>query len=778
MKKILIIQLTWLLLMSTMLFGVTTGANFILGVNLNGNAVSIEGNLWKSEAQALQNGMSFSETPLSYVTNFNPIPTADSDTSAMLNSVHWTIGDWSVQQTLADGEYDIYVWIMENYRSNTRNIDIEIEDTLVAQDIGNITKSHWKKYGPYSVSVNDGRLDIKLLRKSGSEAHMMGFAVFGKSITLPTQDTINTISGPATIKHGESVTLNVDYEASQKRDLVVYLKSTTDTKRKSEVYIRREVDAGVKIEQFTFNVPNDAPTDETYKYGVYIAPIGKFFKDNLGKAYQQNVHVESDVVVEDKVSSISGQATIKHGETITLNVDYVASQKRDLVVYLKSTTDTKRKSEVYIRREVDAGAKIEQFTFNVPNDAPTDETYKYGVYIAPIGKFFKDNLGKAYQQNVHVESAEINDTTSPVITLNGESNITLNVGETYTELGATAIDDRDGNVSVDVNGTVDTNVIGKYIIVYTAIDSAQNESIVERHVTIEESIATPILQSISVSSNPINIRIGSGVDITVTGLFSNGNTQVLDDADYAISDTSIASVDGTGSIYGLEEGNTTLNIQAGAFTSSVAVVVAKELNTTNFNFTNFGNTYIDQIPTDATVESYDERRFCMIAGQILSVDGTPLQGVKVSIHKHPEYGTVLTDSNGTYAMPSEGGLQLTMRYSKQGYTSIDRNIQAPVQDWVRSPDVTMLMLDTKVTSINLANATVQMHVSTPVSDDRVERSTTLVFDAVTKATVTSADGSTRELTNLNVRATEFETPKSMPSDLPKESAYTYFLTLQ
>jgi len=364
------------------------------------------------------------------------------------------------------------------------------------------------------------------------------------------------------------------------------------------------------------------------------------------------------------------------------------------------------------------------------------------------------------------------DTVPPVITLNGKSNITLYKGSIYKELGASAVDTIDGNVSVTIEGKVNTSKVGDYIITYRAKDSAGNSSQKVRTITVKAPVK--ILQSISISPNPINLRVGQNVQVNVTGFYSNGSSSTVDDVEYTITDTNIASVDTTGSIDGLIEGNTIFRASVGNIISSaVNVTVAKELNVTNFNAINFGSTYIDQIPNDATVDSYDEKRFCMIAGQILSEDDTPLQGVKVSIHKHPEYGSTITDSNGSYAIPAEGGLQLRMRYSKEGYTTIDRNIQAPVQDWVRTPDVTMLAVDTKVTNIDLTNTSPNIHISTPVTDDRGERSTTLVFDGVTKATVTALDGSTRELTNINVRATEFKVPKSMPSDLPSTSAFTY-----
>ena len=83
------------------------------------------------------------------------------------------------------------------------------------------------------------------------------------------------------------------------------------------------------------------------------------------------------------------------------------------------------------------------------------------------------------------------DTTPPVITLNGASTITLEVGSTYTEAGATATDNFDGSVAVSISGSVNTNQLGTYTITYTAVDSSENTATKTRSV---EVIAKQITQ--------------------------------------------------------------------------------------------------------------------------------------------------------------------------------------------------------------------------------------------------------------------------------------------
>lgn len=86
------------------------------------------------------------------------------------------------------------------------------------------------------------------------------------------------------------------------------------------------------------------------------------------------------------------------------------------------------------------------------------------------------------------------DTTSPVITLNGDVSMTLNVADTYAELGATATDNIDTKVNVIITGAVDTTTAGTYTIHYNATDVAGNQATeVLRTVTV--NAVTPPLST-------------------------------------------------------------------------------------------------------------------------------------------------------------------------------------------------------------------------------------------------------------------------------------------
>jgi len=82
------------------------------------------------------------------------------------------------------------------------------------------------------------------------------------------------------------------------------------------------------------------------------------------------------------------------------------------------------------------------------------------------------------------------DTTPPVITLTGDNPQTILTGNAYVELGATATDNQDGDVSglivIDASA-VNTNAAGTYSVTYNVRDAANNAAAtVTRTITVED----------------------------------------------------------------------------------------------------------------------------------------------------------------------------------------------------------------------------------------------------------------------------------------------------
>lgn len=90
-----------------------------------------------------------------------------------------------------------------------------------------------------------------------------------------------------------------------------------------------------------------------------------------------------------------------------------------------------------------------------------------------------------------VISTVIPDTEAPVITLIGDAEITISEGDDFTDPGATANDNVDGDISssIVVTGTVNNTTIGTYTLDYDVTDAAGNEATtVSRTVIVVEKV--------------------------------------------------------------------------------------------------------------------------------------------------------------------------------------------------------------------------------------------------------------------------------------------------
>ncbi len=121
-------------------------------------------------------------------------------------------------------------------------------------------------------------------------------------------------------------------------------------------------------------------------------------------------------------------------------------------------------------------------TGNVDSSVIGETTLQYAV---------SDNAGnETIAIRTVFVTVEPEDTTPPVISLFGNSSMTLIVGDSYIEPGYSATDDVDGDISAQVviTGSVNTNVAGSYTLRYSVSDAAGNVAAeIIRTVIVEEA---------------------------------------------------------------------------------------------------------------------------------------------------------------------------------------------------------------------------------------------------------------------------------------------------
>ena len=138
-----------------------------------------------------------------------------------------------------------------------------------------------------------------------------------------------------------------------------------------------------------------------------------------------------------------------------------------------------------------------------------------------------DNSGN---QATATRTVNVVDTTAPVITLVGDSQVNLEVGSTYTDAGATASDNYDGDISsqIVVVNNVDVNMLGSYTVTYSVSDSSSNAaSVVTRTVNVVDQTAPTIT---ILGDNPVTIEAGStytDAGATATDNYNNDVTSSI-----------------------------------------------------------------------------------------------------------------------------------------------------------------------------------------------------------------------------------------------------------
>lgn len=145
----------------------------------------------------------------------------------------------------------------------------------------------------------------------------------------------------------------------------------------------------------------------------------------------------------------------------------------------------------------------------------------------------------------------VEDTTPPVISITGDEEIFLSVGDEYVEEGATATDLVDPNPQVEIcDGEVNTLVPGIYYITYCSSDQDDNESDVSRVITVSDNNAPEV--TVTPEAQPVEATGASGAAVSYS-------VSAIDYVDGDLTGSATCNI-ASGAIFPI--GNTTITCQA------------------------------------------------------------------------------------------------------------------------------------------------------------------------------------------------------------------------
>jgi YD repeat-containing protein len=298
------------------------------------------------------------------------------------------------------------------------------------------------------------------------------------------------------------------------------------------------------------------------------------------------------------------------------------------------------------------------------------------------------------------------------------------------------------------------------------------------------SPATTLDAGQSQQFNALGVLVtGGGVDVTSKTAWTSNDPSVSVASTGVVTAITAGGADITASFDGL---TATVHVSSNALVlppdpATVAPAINMTQVTSFADRTSFLYSGPNPVQTGVAPNAITPVRSASLRGRVLTRDGLPLPGVRISIGGHPEFGQTLSRSDGRFDLVVNGGGWLTIHYDRRGYLPVDRDMTVPWNDFVVVDDVALITLDTNVTLFAGGASATQVARGTTATDKDGSRTATILFPAGTTATMTMANGTTQPLLSLAVRATEYTVgpngEQAMPATLPPTSGYTYCVEL-
>ena len=357
------------------------------------------------------------------------------------------------------------------------------------------------------------------------------------------------------------------------------------------------------------------------------------------------------------------------------------------------------------------------------------------------------------------------DTMPPTITLNGNSEVTVEFGSTYTDLGANIADASYEDRTIYINDVVNTSMIGTYSLVYKAPDDLAGNlgPNITRIITVSDS--TPrMLNSLSLSTNNNNPAYAkAGDNITVT-LIAN---QPISSATTSIQNEVVTHTIQNDTLYANytirnnQQGNPTLEITA-YFDSSLPLTVTESnltstilIDTEKPKITLIGlsnitlpinQSYVDDM---ATVEDDDPAYNGIVSSNASGVNTTKIDTYTIVYSANADDAGNIPDNVTRTVFVS--GLFLGISSNNANYDNLAKEGDLVTIQLISEPytnaSITNAMILGRNADANITGNTIYANTTVQDSDmnDNIEFSITLNLSSGVEVTITHEN-----LTTANV----------------------------
>lgn len=216
---------------------------------------------------------------------------------------------------------------------------------------------------------------------------------------------------------------------------------------------------------------------------------------------------------------------IKQISILILAIAFIGCEDDDVTLPTVTAGFTYTLSDEGVATFINISENANKYTWSFGDQNSTTSSLINPVFAYDIGSYTvtltATNVAGA--SDTFESTIMVLDTEAPLIALVGDATVNLTLGDTFTDPGATALDEVDGDITANIvvgGDTVDTSTEGTYVITYNVSDSQGNAADEVQRTVIVSAIACEAETEESYDTADLNITfltdpevVGGGVSI-------------------------------------------------------------------------------------------------------------------------------------------------------------------------------------------------------------------------------------------------------------------------
>jgi len=384
--------------------------------------------------------------------------------------------DVSLEGALRLNDLDVFVEAGGTMKAYTESVLVAVEDGELNIDFASVV-SYPNIRGIEIIEAEDNEAPVISLLGANPLTHEAGDSFTDPGATVTDNvDATTTISGVSTVDANTpgDYTITYDYTDGAGNAATTVVRNVHVVDTTAPVITRLGSNPMFVLQGSTFTDPGATASDTV---------DGNLTAQIVVGGDTVNTGITGDYVITYNVSDTAGNdaAEVTRTVTVTENLPPEITLLGDNPMIIEA-------GSVY----VESGATATDYedgdlTASIVIDATSVDTSTVGDYS--VAYSVEDSFGNV---TIETRAVQVVDTTAPVITLLGSNPMTLQLGDAFTDPGATVTDNADPTTTINGVSTVVTTVVGDYTVTYDYTDAAGNAAAtVVRTVTVVDTTPPP-----------------------------------------------------------------------------------------------------------------------------------------------------------------------------------------------------------------------------------------------------------------------------------------------